>query len=305
MFIERGANIVKSKLSNKFGAVVEFDKTPPIVHTAQAVHPEVHQYLLQLIRWAYEFPGVSQLASAGLKPAGLDSGVALRNYNDMTSERFVMFQRAYEQCHCELARKIVEGMKRAAAKNESLQSVYRGKGYVKTIQWQDCDLDNAAYEIQVFGSSFLPSTPAAKVQSIIEMINTGTAEKLGFDTATLWRMLDLNPDESGLLELASAPQELIEFRLESNLESEDPEDYHEPIPEMHLELAAKLTTHWIQKAILNNVPEPQINKLRTFLVQTKQLIEQAKPPPEPQQPPAMADPAMMPPPQQPPPMLPQ
>jgi hypothetical protein len=44
------------------------------------------------------------LSAAAQKPAGLDSGKALREYNDIESDRFMTIGQAYERYYLQLAK---------------------------------------------------------------------------------------------------------------------------------------------------------------------------------------------------------
>jgi len=62
--------------------------TKPSYEVAPCVPQEMYAQLQRLIEYAYQQSGVSSLAAQGQKPAGLNSGEAIRNYDDIQSDRF-------------------------------------------------------------------------------------------------------------------------------------------------------------------------------------------------------------------------
>ena len=57
-------------------------------HSPNLVSAELLSERERLLGLTLQMPGISQLAARSMKPAGLDSGVALREYQDIEAERF-------------------------------------------------------------------------------------------------------------------------------------------------------------------------------------------------------------------------
>src|SRR5262249_30326360 len=99
LFVEKGAKVVYAHLNNEIGAIIEFSGTKPAYDFLQAVPQDLFTQLNWLYQRAYEISGVSALSAQSVKPAGLDSGKALREMNDIESERFILKGQSYEQFH--------------------------------------------------------------------------------------------------------------------------------------------------------------------------------------------------------------
>lgn len=104
VFIENGSRVVDSHINNEFGTLIKYTGTKPEYATPPIVQPEIYQHLQVLVNRAYEQVGVSMLSAAAKKPAGLDSGKALREYNDIESDRFEVIGTQYANFFLDVAR---------------------------------------------------------------------------------------------------------------------------------------------------------------------------------------------------------
>jgi hypothetical protein len=275
IFVQRGSNIIKSQLDNEMGTIIEHDGQPPTFATFQAVHPEVYQQLERWYRAAFETLGVSQLAAQSQKPAGLDSGRALRVFIDNQSKRFVRFSRAYEEMHVELARQDIRLMQRLAANDSKYEVVYEGRGGAETISWGDFDLDESQYVLKVFPISALPNTPAGRLASLQELFGAGILDREAF-----MRLADF-PDFDSERDLLTAPRELIEQTCQSILIDGE---YFAPESFMNLPLAMYIAGLHYQRARRQGAPRDRLDLLRQFIEEAEDLDAQARaaaaPPPQ-------------------------
>ena len=95
VWIKTGSKLPKEHINNDIGAVLVSDEMPQYL-SSSFIPQEYFNHLQTLKNQAYEQEGVSQLSAASKKPAGLDSGKALREYNDIESDRFTILGQAYE-----------------------------------------------------------------------------------------------------------------------------------------------------------------------------------------------------------------
>ncbi len=165
------SKIVKSHFNNDIGSMIGYLGTPPQFINPSAVSPELFKHLADMIQLAYNEVGVSTMSATSQKPAGLNSGKALREYNDLETERFASLAKGWEQLHMDIAELILlecEDMERAGIKVEYLS--HDSKGCEK-ISFKDVALD--AYHIQVYPTSMLPKTPAGRLEYVQEMLGAG------------------------------------------------------------------------------------------------------------------------------------
>lgn len=273
IFVQRGSNVIKSALDNEAGTIIEHDGPPPVFATFQSVHPEVYQQLERWYRAAFEILGVSQLAAQSQKPAGLDSGRALRVFIDNQSKRFVRFSRAYEEWHVEVARQTIRLMGRLAANDNSYEVVYHSRNKVERIEWSAVKLEESAYVLKCFPISALPNTPAGRLAALQELF---TAKIL--DRDAFMRLADF-PDFDAERELLTAPRELIE---ESCQRMVCDGEYFPPESFMNLPLAMYIGGLHYQRARLQGVPEERLELLRRFIEEAEALVP-TPPQPPPQQ----------------------
>ena len=289
IFMQLGSNVTKS-LNNDIGAIYNYQGSAPIFSTPSAQAPDVYNHLWQLYAKAFEIIGVSQLSATSKKPSGLDSGVALREFSDIETERFVLVGQRYEDFFMEIARQMID-QTRDMMKSESGQVKIQGAKFVKKIDWKEVDLEEDKYVMQVFPTSLLPHTPAGRLQTVNELTQAGYIDK---DKAL--QLLDF-PDIQEFTSLATADLDNTKRLIGRMLHDGQ---YEPPDPIMNLQLALKMTQQAYLKATCDNAPEDRLELLRQFMEEVlDKLVPKNEPAPAqqmqaPAAPPPMTDPGMMP-----------
>jgi hypothetical protein len=297
--VQRGSQIVKSHLSNLIGRVMEYTTVPPELKTPSPVSPDLWNQQEKLREQIFAQSGVSQLAAASMKPAGLNSSKALRTYADQEDARFVNAQRAKEDAVVDLANLLC---KRAQAMFESdkdpkLLVKLVNRSELSAVQWKDTDLDS--YRARVLPSSSLATTLAGKIEDVEDLESLGLIENVE-QKKQLLQMPDLEADNN----LSLAPRKLILQTLQENIlnkgESIIPEPYWD------LNLCSQLGLQVLCFAQLKKYPEDRIQLLQNWV---NECAARLTPPPPPPMPPTnggpMTPPGMspgMPPPSGPPPI---
>lgn len=266
VFVNSASAISKAHLSNEIGAIVPYTGEPPIVSTPQTVHPEVFGHLWQLYGKAFEIAGVSQLAATSKKPEGLDSGTALREFNDIESERFALAGQNYEALFIDVARKVVTLASEIYADNKGYSVQVKGKGFIETIKWKDVHLEEDQFSITVAAASSLPTSKAGRTQIATEWFQAGLID------AEQWRELLDIPDLENTSELNRAPRDYIRQVVDNILTDGE---YMEPEPMDDLGFAYKHAVMSYQKAKLNSVEEEKLDMLLDFISDVENLQDQA------------------------------
>jgi hypothetical protein len=272
-FINKASRLATGQLNNDPMAIHYFVGEPPTFMVAQTVSPELVAQLDRLWGKSFQVTGVSELSASAMKPAGLDSGKALRVFADIQSKRFVDWSKGYQDFYLEVSRQLVRLMRRLAEDDADVDVVYRDpkrRGTAERIKWSEVDLDEESYILQAYPVSSLPNDPAGRMAVIDEMANSGWIEP---STA---KRLSGDPDIEAELALEDAPRDLLEQIFERMLTEGQ---YIAPEPFFDLQLALKLGALHYQKAVLGNVPEENLDLLRRFLVATQQLMQPPAPPP--------------------------
>lgn len=208
-FVPTGAQIPDTYFTNKIGAIIPYtgDKSPT-THTAQAMNGEVYNFLNQLWDRGFEQIGLSQMSATSQKPAGLDSGKALRTHHDIETERFAEHVQRYERFFLDISEIVINETERVYKNEKRSIPVKTGKKFMKRLDWKDVRLDEEKYIIANYPTSILPATPEGKLATVSDLMNAGIIDK-----QTGNRLLDF-PDLEAELSLDFASDELIKQSLE-------------------------------------------------------------------------------------------
>lgn len=235
----------------------------------QTVSGEVFSHLDRLYNRAYEISGISQLSATSLKPAGLESGVALREYSDIETERFVIVGQAYESAFLEIARQMIDLAKDASEQGKTYEVISYGDKEIEKIKWSDINLREDQYRMKVYPASLLPTTPAARLQTVIEMSQAGLIDK-----AETRSLLDF-PDIEQYNKLATAPLDEAEMLVEEILEKGK---YHPPEPFSNLQLHLQFFQRAYIEAKINGAPEDRLDLMRRYMQECFKLLQPPAPP---------------------------
>lgn len=271
VFIEDGSKVVKSSLNNEIGVIINYRGVKPSYEVAPCVPQEMYQERDRLIQYGYEQEGLSSLAATSQKPQGLDSGEAIRTYDDINTDRFAALSRRYDNFFIDLAYQIIDGIKEIADREGSYSTTYldKRKG-TQEIEFKGIDIDSDSYVIQCFNESSLPRDPAGRKQTVSEMIQSGMLTiKEGR------RLLDF-PDLDQIETLANASEERIFKYLDDIVEVGK---FEGPDPFLDLSLAEQLVVQYYNLYSCRKLEEDRCQMLRDFFSQV-QLLKASSMPPE-------------------------
>lgn len=263
VMVEAGSKISKAHINNETWGVIEFSGSPPQFYVPRTVSGEIFHHLDRLFSRAYEISGVSQLAAQSKKPVGLESGVALREFQDIESERFMLVAQQYEQVFIHAAKMMIDIARDVSDRGESYEVISHGDKFIEKIKWSEINLDDSQYVMKIYPTNLLPSTPAAKLQKVIEMFQSGMLEK-----EETRRLLDY-PDLEAVNSLATAAQDDIYTIIEDMLSKGK---YHTPEPYSNLALGLKLVQSAYLRAKVDGAPEARLQLLRRYLQESIEMI---------------------------------
>ena len=274
VFCEQGSVVAKQKLFD-FG-IVEYapGSSLPVFNTASAMPPEIYQFLETLFNKAYEISGISQLAASAQKPAGLNSGVALREFQDIATERFAIQGDKFEQLFLELGRMMIDLTKELYEDNTDLAVKARAKKFVDTIKWSEVELKEDQYVMECFPVSSLPETPEGKLQFVQELAQAGLIEP-----ENIMELMSI-PDIEGFMNLKNSSYEDTMKILDNIV---DGGDYQRPDPYMNLQLARNLAQGLYLKYQTTDLEEDRLDMLRQWMDDCDLLLTPPPQPPMPQQ----------------------
>lgn len=275
VFVEDGSKVVKAHLNNQIGAIVTYRGTKPQYEVAPCVPAEIYAQLQRLVDYAYQQSGISALAAASQKPAGLNAAVALREYDDLQSDRFAALVKRFDAVFIDFAYQAIDLAREIAERDGSYQTIYPNKDGTREIDLPEAKLLDNPFVIQCFDASALPRDPAGRMQKVTEMMQAGM-----IDVKEGRRLLDF-PDLQQNEKLDNASEERILQILDEIVEKGK---YTPPDPFMNLTLAFKLSQDYYNLYVPAKLEESKAEKLRTFNSQVLALQQAAMPPAPPAMP---------------------
>jgi hypothetical protein len=269
VFVEDGSKVVKAHLNNEVGSIVTYRGTKPEYAVAPSVHPELYAQLQRLIEYAYQQSGVSALSASSQKPAGLNSGEAIRSFNDIQTDRFATLNKRFDKVFIELAYKIIDTAKDVIERTGKYQTVYPNKDGVQQIDLKDTKLLENPFVIQCFDSNALPKDPAGRKQAIVEDMQAGILTLQ--EGRRLLNYSDLEQDDK----LAIAAEERILKTLDEIVEDGK---FTPPDPFMNIQLALEKVMQYYNLYVANGLEESRQEMLRDWQAQLLMLQQAAQPP---------------------------
>lgn len=277
VFLQSGSGVPKAHITNEIGNVYTYNAgtQPPTVVAHQSVHPELFEQIDRLEVKAFDQEGISQMASRSEKPAGLDSGVALREYNDIKSDRHVMVGRRWERFHLDFVDRALD----IAREIRGFEVDVPDKNSKVTVRWTDVNLKRDAYILQCFPTSLLPQTPAGRVQGIQDLVGLGVLPQ-----DQMLEMLDV-PDLEEITDLATSSRRAVRARVEAMLEHGEGA-YESPDPRINIAQAIQFVNAVYLEEQTKGCPEDRLDLLRRYVDELVELMKQAQAAQAPAAPPA-------------------
>jgi hypothetical protein len=283
ILVHAGSKIVDSHFDNRIGTIIKWaGEVAPSYITPPLVQSEIYQQVNSLKSMGFEQSGISQLSAAAQKPAGLDSGEALRAFNDIETDRFQKTGQDYEQFYLDLARLSIEEARSIYAETGKLSVTVPGKRFIQTVDWKDVDMENDQYYLQCFPMSKLPTDPEGRLATIQELMQGGLISQENGQ-----RLLDF-PDLAEDQNLSNAQLDYLHEILDTIV---DGGEYTPPEPDDNLQAALKLGVEYLAVGKRDYLEPGRISQLRQFISDVNALVTQSQPPPMPTAGPAPAAPA--------------
>lgn len=259
---------VKSR--NEFGTIGVYKAAIPQTIHPPAVSGETYARLERVKEGSYEEFGVSRMAASAAKPAGLDSGVALREYRDQTTQRFAMQEKAFEQLVLDCVLLCIDAAKDLKGMGiDPPRITKRMATNSRKIRWSDVDVDLA--RVQLYAAATLSRTPAGRQQSVMEYAQAGV---ITLDEAR--RMLHPfdSLDLTSTISAYQAALDNIELTVQQLLDGEEvlPEPYQ------NLELGIRYVNAAYLRAVGDGAPEEVQESLRDWSTNAAAILNPPQPP---------------------------
>lgn len=269
--VHRGSKIEERHLTNGIGTTIKHSGTPPQLLAFDPTGAFIERDIQQQIQLAHDLSGVSQLAASQRKPADLESGEALRQFNAIEDARHADPALNYEMFYMDCA-KVITGLARRMAKDGrepvALATFKRStRTWVEPIKWKDVAVAEDAVLLRVYPTSNLPSVPAGRTATVQEWFRSGLVDRV-----TAMILLEI-PDTEGVPREEVVQYEAIADDIESII---DKGVYRPPTPYTDLRLSRSLATSaYLRFRRMKGVEADRLEMLNRYLKTVDFLEERA------------------------------
>jgi hypothetical protein len=210
---------------------------------------------------AFEQIGMSQLTSQSQLPRGVESRVAMQEYKDTESERFLDVGQAWEEFFCG-AGGIADLIMDAAEDMGSDIIVRPSDGKVtREVRWSEISAIRKDMRVSVRPASFLPTSPAERIARIEAL-----AQVAPMPPAMLARMID-HPDVDAALGHMTAAEDAIRFDIEA---MEDGETV-QPEPFVDVDMALGMVLAHRNKLRAQGAPPELLKGFTTYMLRLSEM----------------------------------
>jgi hypothetical protein len=268
VFVEDGSKVVSAHINNQIGAIVKYQGTKPEYEVAPCVPAEIYQERDRLVQYAYRQSGVSEMQASSQKPAGLDSGEAIKAYDNISSDRFAITAQNYEKMFIDLAYQIIDKAQEIYTREGKYSTVCPGKNSVEKIDFPEFNLVKDDFIIQCFPESSLPKEPAGRLDEVQKLMQAGMI------SPQVGKQLLHFPDLDFYEDVSNAPLDYIEECLDLIIEEGKyiaPESYDD------LAQALQFGIWYYARAKRDNAEEAKLEMLRQYIQDVTALQAQATP----------------------------
>ncbi len=250
--------------TNRVNGYVVYRGELPETKQHQAVSGETYANRKDLKQSAQEEFGQTSMATHGAKPTGLDSGVAMREFKDQTTQRFAPQEVGFEQLVLWTNYLLIDVCKDLGDKAPKVTRRTRfGK---RVMSWKDVDMGDV--RVQMKAAANLNRTPAGRMQLVIEFAQAGI---ISTDSA---RRLLQHPDLESEISLYTAALEDVEHSLDAIADGQ----VIVPEPFTNAAMAVWRGQSEYLKWSNNGAPEEILENLRQYIVTAAWMQSQAQAP---------------------------
>lgn len=272
VFIEQSSKVVKAHNNNEIGVLVTYSGTKPSYEIAPCNAPELYEERDRLIEYGFRQCGVSAMQATSQKPAGLNSGEAIRSYDDINTDRFAQLSKKYENLFVDMAYLVTDCAMDIAKDTGKYQTVYPNKDGTKEIDLPKMGFLKDPFVIKCFTESALPHQPAGRIATLSEWLQAGAIDLKEF--RRMARLPDLEQNEK----LVNASEERI-FKILDDIVEDG--KYTMPDPFIDFELATVLVVQYINLYFAANLEDKKRDLLEKFFNQIQAFKQAAITPPMP------------------------
>lgn len=266
--------------SSLSGLLLEGQGAPPQVLNWSATHPDFVKWKADIKASAANLVGVSFMAMSGVKPPGLDSGEAQREYKDTLHSRFSLMSQWAQEARVDCSRKQVAEAREAYEEDPDWSAQIVGKNFIKRLAGREVfdDFDEDDFVMKAKPINRLPKEVSGQIQTATELAQSQFA-----DMNTARKLITSIPDLGAAADLFNAAYDnakktAYEMLREGKMQTPDGQL-------QDLALCIQIVKAESLKAMDNDADPGRVELCRKWLVQAKAVMDQATasavPPPGP------------------------
>lgn len=256
ILVDHMSKVVDTHFNNDVGNIVKFSGLPPTYNFPQGISPVVIEWFLTVYQKAFEEIGLSQLTAQSQKPAGLNSGRALREYNDIETERFAELAQNWEQFHLEVAEAILEHSEIIASEGGKPVVLAPEKMGAQEIDFSKIKLKNSEYIMQSYPSSKIPKDPWGRLEFVGELM-----DRQMIDQSEGLGLMDF-PDVESVVENKTAYIDDIKYTAALIVNKAE---YIAPEPYQNLQYGIQFMNSTYLKMKTRNLPTDRLDLLQRWI----------------------------------------
>jgi hypothetical protein len=276
VIIKDGSGIYKTDIVNGM-RVYQCKPGPyePTVFDMDLVNEHMRMRPMELVERALNASGVSQMAAQSKKPAGVDAAIALQTLDDIESQRHIVFGRRFEAWCMNVARLLIECIKKIAKEHGDYAVKVPLAGHYLDLKWKDVEVDGFQLQMQTVGQLYLNFT--GRLEKLTKLFELGAIDK-----ATFMRHLDAG-DVQSEIDLETIDRLNVDEMIEAMLDAEQPandnggpdRNYKAPDEYLPLQWAHKRAHQRRLQAENNGAPIYVLGLLGRFIDDCKYLMDKA------------------------------
>ncbi len=276
VILQDGGGVFKSDITD--GIRVAHCRPGPYAPTVvdiDLVNEHVANRAPTLVQRALEAVGVSQMSAQAKHPQGIEAAVALQTLDDIESQRHIVFGRRFESWCMDVARLLIECVKKIAREfGDYAVKVPMKDGAYLPLNWKDVEIDGFQLEMQSVGQLY--TSFAGRLEKLKTLFEMGAIDKGQFmaqlDAGDVQSELDLETVDRLVVD------EMIEAMLdtEQKLHANDNTDYLAPNEFLPLAWAHRRAHQKRLQAQMNGAPQHVLDLLGRFIDDIQHLEDRAK-----------------------------
>lgn len=273
--VANGSGVVSAHINNALDTILKYNAgaPPPQYVVPSIIDPQFVAHLWALCDRYYRVVGINEQMSAAMKPAGLKSGEAQREYAEQQTETLLDKGRAYDESVRDLGLRVARAARELSKRSHVYEVRALNDDGFETIDWSEMQ-DPDGMELVQQDTSSLPGTIAGKVDLAYDLMAIGD-----YDAADIEDMVGL-ADITQRTNLKRASAKLVMKRVGKMLTEGEPWG---PPSYINLPEALILAGQMLCLAEERDVEDERLQLVRDFITQVQARIDAGKaaaPPPQ-------------------------